>query len=212
MTETVVHVTTLEQWKSVLDVWFEQGYRWVISNGYAEEHFYNGSRQLGLNVHGTNEISYFSNNDYGDNLIEYADFMAQQEKTMLKKFTEEQYRKIVKIAEGYRINSAFGIIGDTKQNSIGAEFYETELVNEIDFYENSKEMMAIVNPLTREWAHAKFVDKEKKYYWTNKKGNDIGIYEDNGLVFLKERHWAPLTESEIREWGYNPDMFNRRIL
>lgn len=28
MTETVVYVTTLEQWKSVLDIWFEQGYSW----------------------------------------------------------------------------------------------------------------------------------------------------------------------------------------
>lgn len=26
--ETVLHVTTLEEWKSVLDVWFEQGYYW----------------------------------------------------------------------------------------------------------------------------------------------------------------------------------------
>ena len=32
MSETVVHVTTLEQWKSVLDVWFKQGYTW--------KHFY----------------------------------------------------------------------------------------------------------------------------------------------------------------------------
>ena len=31
MSETIVHVTTLEQWKSVLDVWFKQGYKW--SNG-----------------------------------------------------------------------------------------------------------------------------------------------------------------------------------
>ncbi len=28
MAETVVHVTTLKQWKSVLDVWFRQGYSW----------------------------------------------------------------------------------------------------------------------------------------------------------------------------------------
>jgi len=131
---------------------------------------------------------------------------------MSKKFTEEQYQKIVEISDVYQLNSCFGIIGDTTQKSIGAEFFETELSGEIDFYENANEIMSIVNPLTREWAHAKFVEKEKKYYWTNKKGNDIGIYEDNGLVFLKERHWAPLTESEILEWGYNPDMFNRRIL
>ena len=82
MTETVVHVTTLEEWKSVLDVWFKQGYDWSLCKGrddYLEEYYYDGSRQLGLNVNGFPEITYWSLNDYnGDNLIEYSDFMAQQ--------------------------------------------------------------------------------------------------------------------------------------
>ncbi|MDV3545937.1 hypothetical protein [Leuconostoc falkenbergense] len=80
MTETVVHVTTLEQWKSVLDVWFKQGYRWAYTNkGYMEKLFYDGSRQLGLNVNGEDEISYWSLNGYkGKNIIEYSEFMAQQ--------------------------------------------------------------------------------------------------------------------------------------
>lgn len=82
MTETVVHVTTLEEWKSVLDVWFNQGYDWARCNtrdDYREEFYYSGSRQLGLNVKGIAEISYWSLNDYtGDNLIEYSDFMSQQ--------------------------------------------------------------------------------------------------------------------------------------
>ena len=80
MTETVVHVTTLEQWKSVLDVWFKQGYKWSYTNkGYMEKLFYDGSRQLGLNVNGEDEISFWSANGYrGDNLIEYSELMAQQ--------------------------------------------------------------------------------------------------------------------------------------
>lgn len=82
MTETVVHVTTIEEWKSVLDVWFKQGYDWSYINkgkGYKEGLFYNGSRQLGLNVGDDDEISYWSLNGYnGDNLIEYSEFMAQQ--------------------------------------------------------------------------------------------------------------------------------------
>ncbi|MDV3544883.1 hypothetical protein [Leuconostoc falkenbergense] len=80
MTETVVHVTTLEQWKSVLDVWFKAGYDWAyINKGYMEELFYDGSRQLGLNIHGEDEISFWSFNGYtGGNLIEYSEFMAQQ--------------------------------------------------------------------------------------------------------------------------------------
>lgn len=80
MAETVVHVTTLEQWKSVLDVWFKQGYAWsYINEGYMEELFNKGSRQLGLNVNGEHEISYWSHNGYkGKNIIEYSEFMAQQ--------------------------------------------------------------------------------------------------------------------------------------
>lgn len=80
MTETVVRVSTIEEWKAVLDVWFEQGYEWLKSKQYHREDYFNkGSVLLGLNVQGKDEITYFSENNYnGDNLIEYADFMAQQ--------------------------------------------------------------------------------------------------------------------------------------
>lgn len=80
MTETVVRVSTIEEWKSVLDVWFKQGYEWLKSKQcHREDYFNKGSVLLGLNVQGKDEITYFSENNYnGDNLIEYADFMAQQ--------------------------------------------------------------------------------------------------------------------------------------
>lgn len=103
MTETVVNVETIEQWKSVLDVWFAQGYEWFISKGYRENYFRNGTRQLAINTHSDNRITYFSNNDYtGNGLIEYADFMAQQEKTMAKEtyyVTQEQLDFINKMYE-----------------------------------------------------------------------------------------------------------------
>ncbi|OSP81796.1 hypothetical protein B9J75_06705 [Leuconostoc citreum] len=99
--ETVVHVITLEQWKSVLDVWFEQWYDWLIpNNDYRESYFtISGSRQLWLNVGEHKGISYWSNNDYsGDNLIEYADFMAQQEKEMTTyEVTQEQLELLDKV-------------------------------------------------------------------------------------------------------------------
>ncbi len=40
MTETAVHVTTLEQWKSVLDVWFKQGYAWPAGDKEYSEHIF----------------------------------------------------------------------------------------------------------------------------------------------------------------------------
>lgn len=126
---------------------------------------------------------------------------------MTKKFTEEQYQKIVEIADEYQSNSAFGIIGDTMQNSIGEEFYKTELSNEIDFYENAKEMMAIFNPLTREWTHEQYVEKEKKYIW-NLNGLFLTRDDFDGSIIF-DSYKNGLTESEIREWGYNPDMFDK---
>lgn len=141
---------------------------------------------------------------------------------MSNKFTEEQYQKIVEIADEYQSNSAFGIIGDTTQKSIGEEFYETELNEEIDFYENAKEIMAIFNPLTREWAHEQFVEKEKKYVWTSKKANSSGRHKrlfwqmsstsvrDYFTVDEKPFDGSEhLTESEIKAWGYNQEMFDK---
>ncbi|KMY76946.1 hypothetical protein [Leuconostoc mesenteroides] len=138
------------------------------------------------------------------------------------KFTEEQYQNIVDIAYEYRINSCFGIMGDTTQKSIGEEFYETELCEEIDFYDNAEEIMALFNPLTREWAHDKFVEKEKKCVWTSKKANSSGRHK---RLFWQQQSASirdyftisentfdsseQLTESEIKAWGYNPDMFDR---
>ncbi|MFT9031138.1 MAG: hypothetical protein ABF415_06650 [Leuconostoc pseudomesenteroides] len=135
------------------------------------------------------------------------------------KFTEEQYQKIVEIADEYQGNSDFGIIGDAMQNSIGAKFYETELTNEIDFCESAKEMLAIFNPLTREWAHDNFVEKEDKYLWETKKTDKNGktrklAKDESGAIYyiknvLKWGHTRLIAESEIKAWGYNPEMFDR---
>ncbi|MGR8838194.1 hypothetical protein N2F28_08295 [Leuconostoc falkenbergense] len=81
MAETVVHVTTLEQWKSVLDVWFEQGYLWVDGDYIYNEHYFRryGSRQIGLKDSTKKYICCWVNNDYdGYNMIEFSEFMAQQ--------------------------------------------------------------------------------------------------------------------------------------
>lgn len=125
------------------------------------------------------------------------------------KFTEEQYQKIVDVADKYIKKSGWGLIGTNLDQPIGSVFEETDLMHQVEFQYVNQEMMAIANPLTREWAHDKFVEKEKKYYWTNKKGNKLALYETDGIIVLKERYWAPLTESEIKAWGYNPNAFDR---
>lgn len=115
---------------------------------------------------------------------------------MSKKFKEEQYQKIVEIW-----NNEFSYTEGIKEvfNYIQKE----KLANTV--YESA----ALANPLTRDWAHDQFVEKEKKYYWISNKNNAFGLYETDGVVLLKATDWAPLTESEIKAWEYNPEMFDR---
>ena len=137
---------------------------------------------------------------------------------MTKKFTQEQYQKIIEIAYEYKINSAFGIIGDTTQKSIGAEFFETDLNVEIDFYDNAEEIMALVNPLTREWAHDKFVYEEPKFHFILKDIRDSKdkqyhlVKNGTGAIILYPFRGADkpaFKESEIIKWGFNPKAFDR---
>lgn len=75
MTETVVHVTTLEQWKSVLDVWFKQGYAWSVGEKeYSAEIFENGGRFLFLDDY----ITYSRTNPSSKPFIEYSEFISKQ--------------------------------------------------------------------------------------------------------------------------------------
>lgn len=75
MTETVVHVTILEQWKSVLDVWFKQGYSWYSgSQEYQTGIFDNGQRELLLDKDNDILLPMPGKREP----ISYLEFMAQQ--------------------------------------------------------------------------------------------------------------------------------------
>ncbi|MDG9745742.1 hypothetical protein BMS80_09200 [Leuconostoc pseudomesenteroides] len=99
MTETVVHVTTLEQWRSVLDVWFKQRYEWPFGNKeYRENLFEDGGRFLFLD----NYIAYNMSNPSSKPFIEYSEFMAQQkENNKMETYyvTEEQLDFIQELKE-----------------------------------------------------------------------------------------------------------------
>lgn len=108
--ETVVHVTTLEQWNSVLDVWFSQGYEWFGGNSdYLINAFRNNGRYLFL--HDDVTIVY-SDNNQGEKFMEYSEFMAQQEKTMAKEtyyVTQEQLDLIESLKENeYPVYNFYG--------------------------------------------------------------------------------------------------------
>ena len=141
---------------------------------------------------------------------------------MSKKFTEEQYQKIVDLQKSSYSWSILEEFTDFSfwQSLISVDKKLTGFIHENNLQD---ELAAIANPLTREWAHDKFVEKEKKYYWTSKKQdgvNDVVVlrkFDTNMVIGQPKNIKEPvlrniefcLSESEIREWGYNPEMFNK---
>lgn len=119
---------------------------------------------------------------------------------MSKKFTEEQYRKIIR----------------TYENNSGYDNKEMAVIRVVDNFNGSlsyNEALALVNPVTREWAHEQFVEKEKRYYWRtkkkSKKGRPMTLFKSSGGIAQMTGTKHALTETEIREWGYNPEMFDK---
>jgi len=126
------------------------------------------------------------------------------------KFTEEQYQQIIK-----SWGSENNLINSTERVTKLVEYFVYG-----DLYGNADEAIALGNEVTREWAYEQFVEKEKRYVWTSeRKTGDVfmRLYKskrgyigstlviENGETGLYEK----LTESEIREWGYNPEMFDK---
>ncbi|ADD71757.1 hypothetical protein LM1A4_034 [Leuconostoc phage 1-A4] len=77
MEKTIVHVTTLEQWRSILGVWFKQGYDWLNGDQvYSKDLFEDGGRFLFLGNH----ISYSRTNHNSKPYIEYSEFIENNRK------------------------------------------------------------------------------------------------------------------------------------
>lgn len=126
------------------------------------------------------------------------------------KFTEEQYQKIVKAWESDQdyVKAVENVIKVVGEFGMGLKFYTAE-------------SLALGNERSRKWAHEQFVEKEKRYVWTSKKRNKYGnshrLYRDmaQSIGFTsvdktqKTAQDEYLTESEVREWGYNPEMFDK---
>lgn len=114
---------------------------------------------------------------------------------MSKKFTEEQYQKIVEVQE--KEFPASILAGSIKKNFWSA--LDSELTDFINYFHLYDETAAIANPLTREWAHDKFVEKEKKYYWKLNGLFLVKSVSDGSLYFTGLEDADSLSESEIRE-------------
>lgn len=129
---------------------------------------------------------------------------------MTKKFTEEQYQQIIEIADEY---FPYTILYPNYDKGFMDILYEQDKnIYELVSYEDLEEkVIAIVNKLTREWAHEQFVEKEKKYVWYLKDNNFYRLTNHGGATQVNISHSTEdeLTESEVKKWGYNPEMFDK---
>ena len=126
---------------------------------------------------------------------------------MSKKFLESQYQEIIQ---------AWG--SEENLDLLEATASVIELVDDFEEGFSYTKALALANQSSREYAHEKFVEKERKYYWTSLKKDEYGVYwylmRDVAVIMMgDERQWGideQLTESEVREWGYDPDKFTRQ--
>ncbi|MBS0957219.1 hypothetical protein JK162_01720 [Leuconostoc pseudomesenteroides] len=134
------------------------------------------------------------------------------------KFTEEQYQKIVETSDKAFKEWNFGLLNSNAICDFRGMFEKMHF----NLIEDWDKISALANPLTREWAHDKFVEKEKEFYWTSKKqdinGDFARLYKCGSEMISNYSMMKPknninsdeqLTESEIKAWGYNPEMFDR---
>ena len=141
---------------------------------------------------------------------------------MSKKFTEEQFNTLVRFQEDQYPD---GLYFDAKDylGSINCTIAHIDDDLQLFIYQNNlyNEAVAIMNPVTRELAHNKYVEKEKKYVWQSKQETSGGevkrLYNaaigitDSFMDKTEPTHngnW--ITETEVKKWGYNPEMFDKK--
>lgn len=124
------------------------------------------------------------------------------------KFTEEQYQTIVEMFEKVNDEYNMGFLNPNIVTFFQDKLYK-EFGNVLYFVEDWQTITAFANPLTREWAHDNFVEKEKEFYWKLKDNLEFGLASDGIVINIGLNKKSKLTESVIKAWGYNPEMFDR---
>ena len=114
MTKIVVHVTTLEQWKSVLDIWFEQGFAWPAGDKENNARiFENGGRFLFLDDY----ITYSMSNPDSKPFIEYSEFMAQQKEDNKMAMVYEVSQSVFDELQRIKAHEGISLIGAITLNA-----------------------------------------------------------------------------------------------
>lgn len=190
MTETVVHVTTLEQWKSVLDVWFARGYKWNFgSKSYYEEYFERGQRFIRLISNGRILQGNFNLSPYD----QYSEFMAQQKEDnkMETYYVKQEQLSLIK-----ELKSLPAPLVAIMNKKYGIETLYNELpLNDIEWFNylssDNKIEFKVKEPLYRLWSIDEY--GEKVYF-----KQSHGFWTAPATQISEDIFTAPL--EEIKKW------------
>lgn len=188
MTETVVHVTTLEQWKSVLDVWFKQGYAWPAGDKeYSESIFEDGGRFLFLDDY----ITYSRSTSYSKPFIEYSEFMAQREEDNKMATVYEVSQSVFDELQRIKAHEGTSLIGAITLNAQLIKSIEVGNKAILRYLADDPAIeFKVKEPLYRLWREDKY---DNIVYFTKKWGVGSPVTASKNYAFK-----APL--EEIKKW------------
>ena len=189
MTKTVVHVTTLDEWKAVLDVWFNQGYKWNTGDTQYSGHLLRGNRYLVLQFF---EGSYYIHcANEGLKSIEYSEFMAQQkeDKEVKTYYVTQETLNTIEVLKNkdFPLNGLLNEPGRPLSYGLNAE-EEKALLRYLGGDETIE--FKVKEPLYRLWRLDKYDDT---VYFTKKWGIGSPVTASKNYAFT-----APL--EEIKKW------------
>lgn len=184
MTETVVHVTTLEQWKSVLDVWFKQGHKWVTGDTKYSENLFVGYKYLAFD-------DYIFCTSEDDKSIEYSEFMAQQKEDNNMAMVYEVSQSVFDELQRIKTHKGTSLIGAITLNTQFIKSIEIGNKAILRYLADDPAIeFRVKEPLYRLWGTD--FEGEKAYF--AKKGS---LYSP-ATQYKKNAFTAPL--EEIKKW------------
>ena len=127
------------------------------------------------------------------------------------KFTEEQFKKLVKIQEKYFSHNMLekGLGGASPCQAINESDIEMSYFIWAEYLKN--EDVAIMNPATRDWAHERFVEKENKYVWRLKADDSMVVSKEHDSWYLDRIPTDNMyfSEKEINNSPFKPEWFDK---
>lgn len=187
----VVHVINIREWKSVLDVWFKQGYGWFGGNSdYLINAFRNNGRYLFLHDDGT---IVYSDNNQDEKFMEYSEFMAQQKEDNKMATVYEVSQSVFDNLQWIKDHENTSLLESIKYNTQVIDSIEVDNKAILRYLADDPAIeFKVKEPLYRLWAKD---EQEQKVYFLKLDNNIWGTPVTN---VSKHAFTAPL--EEIKKW------------